>query len=199
MKLFMAGASPYARKVRVFAAERGLADRLEPIPVNPHERPTALVEANPLSKVPTLIDDDGFVHVDSLAICLYLDTLGELPPLVPLNGPERWAVIQRHMLANGVMECSVARRMDSLLPGETARQGVMDKQAETTRRVLDRCEAMIDAFGTSAGLDTTALACALGYLDFRFPDEGWRNGRPRLAAWHEEFERRPALSSAPFH
>ena len=195
----MAGASPYARKVRVFAGERGLADRIEPILVNPHERPGALVDANPLSKVPTLIDDDGLAHADSLAICLYLDTLGDVAPLIPSSGPARWAVLERHMLANGVMECSVARRMESLLPAEAGRAAGMEKQAVTTRRVLDRFEQTIEEFGEEAGLDTTALACALAYLDFRFPDEGWREGRQRLATWHEAFERRAALKNAPFH
>ena len=27
-------------------------------------------------------------------------------------------------------------------------------------------------------------ACTLGYLDFRFPNDGWRTRRPKLAEWY---------------
>ena len=122
----MVGASPYARKVRVFAAERGLDDRIEIVIANPHERPVNLVAANPLSKVPTLVADDESIHIDSLAICFYLDTVGNDAPLIPLGGPDRWPIIQRHALAHGVIDCSVIRRMESLLVQEPDRMAWME-------------------------------------------------------------------------
>lgn len=193
----MVGASPYARKVRAAAAERGIQDRIEPVMANPHQRPDALVAANPLSKVPTLIADDGAVHIDSFAICLYLDTIGDAPPLMPLNGANPWGALQRYMLAKGVMDCSVSRRMDSQRAQEPDRVASMKKQAETTGRALDRFEATI-ANLDAVGLDTLALACALSYLDFRFPQDGWREGRPQLAAWHARFEERPSMQTTRF-
>lgn len=198
MKLFMVGASPYARKVRAVAAERGVLDRIEPVIGNPHERPPALVAANPLSKVPTLIADDGSVHVDSLAICMYLDTLGDASPLVPLAGDDRWPVMQRHALAHGIMDCSVTRRMESLLTPEPDRLGWMDKQFKTTARVLDWFERAVDSFAQSVAIDTLTLACALSYVDFRLASDDWRAGRPRLAAWHAAFEKRPSMQQTKF-
>ena len=165
---------------------------------NPHERPPELVNANPLSKVPTLIDDDGSVHVDSLAICLYLDTLGDAPPLAPLDGPDRWPVLQRHALANGVMDSAVTRRMESLRAAEPDRLAWMERQVKTITRVLDRFETLVDRLSDNARLDTITLACALSYLDFRFPDDRWRNGRPRLADWHVRFEQRPSMQLTRF-
>lgn len=193
VKLFMVGASPYARKVRALAAERGLHDRIEPVIANPHARPGELVEVNPLSKVPTLVADDGSVHIDSLAICLYLDTLGAAAPLLPLDGPDRWAVLQRHALAHGVMDCSVARRVEGQLASEPGRVATMQRHFLTTGRVLDRFEATVGALAGAVALDTVTLACALSYLDFRFPQDGWRSHRPRLAAWHADFEKRPSM------
>ncbi len=38
-----------------------------------------------------------------------------------------------------------------------------------------------------------AVGCALGYLDFRHDARGWRNGRPRLAAWYAGFAARPSM------
>ena len=197
VKLFMVGASPYARKVLVFASERGLRDRIEPAIANPHERPPELVEANPLSKVPTLIADDGSVHVDSLAICLYLDTLGDAPPLAPLQGPDRWPVLQGHALANGIMDAAVTRRVESLRAAEPDRLGGMERQHQTIARVLDRVETT-DRFGNDPRLDTITLACALSYLDFRFAGDRWRDGRPRLADWHARFEERPSMQLTKF-
>lgn len=198
MKLFMVGASPYARKVLVLAAERGLRDRIEPVGANPHTRPAELVAANPLSKVPTLIADDGEVHIDSLAICLYLDTLGDHPPLALPEGPERWPVLQRHALANGVLDCAVSRRMESQLTPEPDRLAWMERQASTGARVLDRFEETVAVLRDRVALDTITLACALSYLDFRFPEDEWRATRPALTAWHAEFEQRPSMQATQF-
>ncbi len=195
----MVGASPYARKVRVFAAERGLHNRIEIIIANPHKRPASLVDANPLSKVPTLVADDGSIHIDSLAICFYLDTVGDAPSLVPLEGPDRWPVMLRHALAQGIIDCSVIRRMESLLASEPDRVAWMERQALTTARALDRFEVTLESFADTIALDTIALACALSYLDFRFPDEGWRTDRSSLTEWHAEFETRPSMQLTKFY
>jgi glutathione S-transferase len=194
----MVDASPYARKVRVLAIERGVFDRVEPVTANPHERPAALVAANPLSKVPTLVADDGSVHIDSLAICMYLDTLGDAAPLVPLSGAGRWPVMHRHALAHGIMDCSVTRRMESLLTPEPDRLKWMDKQFQTTVRTLDWFEEEIDGFGGDLAIDTITLGCALSYVDFRLASDDWRTNRPKLAAWHAAFEKRPSMEQTKF-
>ena len=198
VKLYMVGASPYARKVLVLAAERGLVDQIETIIANPHERPENLVEANPLSKVPTLIADDGSTHIDSLAIGLYLDTLSALPPLIPLDGPHRWPIMQRHALAHGVMDCAVIRRVESLMAPEPDRLAWMQRQYLTICRVLDRFEATIVVLGDHVAVDTLTLSCALSYLDFRFPQDEWRTPRPQLAVWQSEFEKRQSMQMTQF-
>ncbi|MBV8839143.1 MAG: glutathione S-transferase, partial [Alphaproteobacteria bacterium] len=38
---------------------------------------------------------------------------------------------------------------------------------------------------------------ALGYIDFRFPQLNWRNGHPKLAAWHKTFAARPSAIANP--
>lgn len=195
----MVGASPYARKVRVLAAERGLLDDIEIVVANPHERPPELVAANPLSKVPTLVADDGTVHVDSLPICLYLDTLGDGEPLVLRDGDDRFPVLQRHALAHGVLDCSVTRRMESQRAAEPDRLAWMDRQAKATARVLDRFEQTIGDWSGTLAIDTLTLACALGYLDFRFPQDDWRAARPGLSDWHAEFSQRPSMRATEFH
>jgi glutathione S-transferase len=40
-----------------------------------------------------------------------------------------------------------------------------------------------------------AVACALGYLDLRYPERDWRKGRPGLTAWEATFAARPSMTS----
>ena len=76
LKLFFASPSPYARKVRVLIAEKGPTPSIEMIVRAPFEKPADLVALNPLSKIPTLVTDDGQILFDSPVIAEYLDGLG---------------------------------------------------------------------------------------------------------------------------
>jgi glutathione S-transferase len=198
VKLYMNDASPFARKVRVAAAERGLDRGIELVRLNPHERGAELVAANPLSKVPTLVAADGTAHVDSLAICIYLDTLGTGLRLVPLDGRDGFAALQRHALADGATDAAVLRRVESQKSAVPDRLEWMERQRHTIGRVLDRFEATVAGFGATMAIDTVALACLLAYLDFRFPADGWRGGRPELARWYEQFAARPSFLATRF-
>lgn len=193
MKLFMSTASPFVRKVLLAASERGLFERIEQVRTNPHERASDLVEANPLSKVPTLITDDGTAHCDSLAICIYLDTLGDAPPLLPLDGSDGFAILRRHSWATGAIEALVTCRMESLRPQEAERTAVVARQKATFGRVLDRFEALLPEIEDSATLDVLTLACALTYSDFRFPEDEWRTLRPGLSGWLDRFSSRRSM------
>src|SRR5690606_317649 len=81
--------SPYARKVRIAALEKGLGDRITLHALDPLQDPPELLAANPLAKVPCLLLDDGTVLVDSPVICEYLDSLAPRPALVPAGGDAR--------------------------------------------------------------------------------------------------------------
>ncbi|MEQ8707902.1 MAG: glutathione S-transferase family protein [Rhodospirillales bacterium] len=198
MKLFMVGASPYARKVRAAAIQLGLESQLELIIANPHHRPPELVAVNPLSKVPTLVDDQGHPHTDSLAICEYLDSLTDSFDLLPTAGDERHRALFRHSLAHGIMDCAVIRRVESLKSREADRDSWMDRQKQTIIRIADWFEADNDLDGPPT-LDRLTLAAALGFLDFRFPGDAWRTRRPRLTAWYEAMAKTPPLAGTEPH
>ena len=74
MKLAYSPASPYVRKVNACAIARGIDGQIERWKVATTD--PALVAFNPLSKVPTLILDDGTMLYDSPVICEYLDSDG---------------------------------------------------------------------------------------------------------------------------
>jgi glutathione S-transferase len=198
MRLHSNPGSPFVRKVLAVAIARGIEDRIELMPANPHESPVALVSDNPLSKVPCLVTEDGTPIFDSRVICEYLDTIGEAASLFPTSGTHRWIRVQvMHALADGVMDAAVARRGQSVMPKEAARDAFMARQKAAVQRGLSRLEAEPPEGLTDIG--AIAVACALGYLDFRFPAEPWREAHPRLAAWFEGVSRLPPLARTVPH
>ncbi len=196
MKLFYSPTSPYVRKVMACAIAREIDPQIEKIPTNPHESPAALITENPLSKVPCLVTQDGFALYDSPVICEYLDTVGEALPLFPAAGAARWIALRHQAMGDGILDAAVIRRMESQKPREAARDIFIARQ----RDVIARTIAVLgrDPPGRLLDIGTIAIACALGYLDFRFPEDDWRSSAPRLAAWFEPFAgQRPFTETMP--
>jgi glutathione S-transferase len=193
MKLHHSPASPFVRKVVACAILRGIEDRIETVAIDPHVSPEALTRENPLSKIPCLITDDGRAVYDSPVICEYLDTLGDAPPLFPPSGSAaRLSAQIMHALADGIMDAAVARRMHGGAPPDDARSAFLGRQKAAVERGLAVLEA-----APPEGLDDVgkvAVACALGYLDFRFAHEPWRAAHPRLADWFAAVSVLPALA-----
>ncbi len=193
MKLHYAPASPFVRKVLACAILRGIDGRIETVATDPHASPAHLLRDNPLSKIPALVLEDGRAVYDSPVICEYLDTLGDAPALFPPTGsPARLAVQIRHALADGIMDAAVARRGQSAHPQDDARAAFLARQKAVVERGLAALEAEPPAGLGDVG--AVAAACALGYLDFRFGHEPWREAHPRLAAWFAAVSAHPAMA-----
>jgi glutathione S-transferase len=171
LKLHHSATSPYVRKVMACAIARGIEGRIETVPTNPHISPPGLLADNPLSKVPCLVTDDGLALFDSPVICEYLDSVGDEMPMFPPPGPARWRALKFQALGDGVLDAAVARRMEQGKPAETARDIFMARQAVAIGRALDALEA--DPPANHLDIGAIAVACALGYLDFRFAGEPW--------------------------
>jgi glutathione S-transferase len=180
MRLLTSPASPFARKALACAIARGVEGGIELVPTSTQANPE-LAALNPLGKIPVLILEDGTAVFDSPVICDYLDTLGDAPPMTPAAGPERLRVSIQHALADGLMDAAVARRTHVNLPQDEGRQAYDARQKAAMERGLARLEA--EPPQRLADVGAIAVACALGYLDLRFPAEPWREGHPRLAAW----------------
>jgi len=192
MKLFYSATSPYVRKVLAAAITRGIEGQIALLPTNPHVSPPELLAANPLSKVPCLVTEDGLALFDSPVICEYLDTVGDALPLHPGHGALRWRALKLQAIADGIMDAAVGRRMEMGRPAEAARDAVMLRCRAATERALDLLEA--DPPHRLADIGSLSVGCALGYLDFRFGAEPWRQGRAKLAAWAEQFSQEPGLA-----
>jgi glutathione S-transferase len=194
MKLRYSPTSPYVRKVLVCAIERNLDAGIERITTNTADPKNDLPSVNPLGKVPALILDGGEVLYDSPVICEYLDSLHKGQPLIPLAGPARWTVLRRQALADGILDAAILRMLETVRRPEALRWPTsIELQSGKMKRGVEALNKEAPSFGGSVDLGTIAVGCALGYLDFRFAADNWRNEAPALASWYEGFAQRPAM------
>lgn len=182
MKLAYSPASPYVRKVTACAIARGIDGQIERWKVGTTD--PALLDFNPLSKVPTLITDDGMRLYDSPVICEYLDSVGSAPKLFPAAGSARWKAICQQALGDGILDASQPRRREIALPQDDGRKAYIELQQGKVKRSLAELEKDADKLGDLKTIGEIAIGCALGYLDFRFANEPWRPGHPKLEAWY---------------
>lgn len=198
MKLYWSTRSPFARKAMVAAHELGLADRIECVPtLAAMDKPNAeLMRHNPLSKIPTLVLDDGAVLYDSFVICTYLDSLVGSVQLFPADGDDRMTALRLHALGNGLLDLLVLRRNERDRPPGSKSEPHLQAFAAKTRATLDALEQEAGLLARRPiDIGHIVIGCALSYLDFRFADDEWRQGRPALADWHGEFDRRPSMTA----
>lgn len=200
MQLIYAAASPFARKVRVLAHEAGLLGRIElldtaVLPITLNEQVNA---RNPLGKIPVLLTDDGEALYDSRVICEYLDTLHQGRKVLP-EGGERWQVLRLAALADGLMDAALLARYErGVRPAELQWSAWLDGQLGKVQRALAELERQVGQLQGPLDLAQIGVACALGYLDFRFADIDWRVSHPGLAAFQQAFAQRASMRfSAP--
>nr|WP_294509698.1 glutathione S-transferase N-terminal domain-containing protein [uncultured Rhodopila sp.] len=197
MKLYYSPTSPYVRKVVACAIIRGLDGRIERQATNPHESPEDLLSDNPLSKVPCLVTDDGLSLFGSQLICEYLDSLGDELQLFPPQGAPRWRALKFQSLGDGILDAAVPWRGEQAKPREEARDKQMLRYHDAIARTVDALER--DPPHKIVDIGSITVACALGYLDFRFALHPWRPEHPKLAAWFEAFGRNKGIAETAPH
>jgi len=199
MKLRYSATSPYVRKVSVTLIETGLDEMVERIPTSVWDPATDIGKDNPLGKVPALILDDGSVLYDSPVICEYLDGLNKGQKLFPANGKARWRALKLQALGDGMTDAGILRLLEGRRPKELQWDKWADRQAAAVARAMDALEEEADAMAKGpVTIGHVAVGCSLGWLDFRFPELGWRKQRPALADWYDEFaDRKSMVATAP--
>ena len=194
MKLHWSPRSPFVRKVMIVVHERGLVGRVACVrTVAAMTKPHAeLMKDNPLSKIPTLILDDGTVLYDSRVICEYLDGLDGEARLFPREPKARTTALRRQALGDGFLDMLVLLRDERMRthPSDVHKASAAVRKAAVLNS-LDQEAAALSA--APFGIGHIAIGCALSYLDFRYTDEDWRQGHPRIASWHAAFAARPSV------
>jgi glutathione S-transferase len=189
-------ASPFGRKIRIAASLLGL-DREIAIEAADTSNPSDTVrQQNPLGKIPALLLEDGTVLFDSRVILEYLDHRAGGGRIVPADATARFAALRLQALADGMMDASILLIYEGRWrPAERHEPKWVDHQAGKVARALAALEAAPPALDAPPDVGRIALACALGYRDFRFGG-GWRPDHPRLVAWLDNFAARiPAYTA----
>ena len=195
MRLHWSPKSPYVRKVMVCAHELDVLPQLDLVRsvaamLQPNER---LMQDNPLSKIPTLVLDNGMTLFDSGVICEYLDDLagGQLFPKAPGT---RWQALRWQALGNGLLDALILWRNER--ERATPLAPLMDAFALKTNACLQQLENEAAALADAPlSIGHIAIGCALGYIDYRFDALNWRASAPRLAAWHHGLCQRPSFQA----
>lgn len=202
MKLIGSLTSPYVRKVRVVMAEKKLDFQL--VLEDPWNA-DVVIKSNPLGKVPCLVMEGGEAVFDSRVIVEYLDALSPVGKLIPPPGRERVEVRTWEALSDGVLDALVSARLEATWGGRKEgerSQAWIDRQLRAVNASL---KAMSQGLGEKpwcSGIHFTladvAVGCALGYLDFRFPQIDWRGTYPNLQRLSEKLATRQSfIDTAP--
>jgi glutathione S-transferase len=194
MKLVYSPPSPFVRKVTTLIHHADLHDRIELINV----KTTALSvaeearAANPLGKIPVMILENGNAIFDSRVITRYLDELAGSNLYLEEN---IYDILTLEALADGIMESAVSITYESKLRPENE-QSPSWIEAQWSK-VLHAIKALDDeefkAMNGEMNMGQIAVACALGYLDFRHDARQWRSGHSNLASWNDKIMKLPAL------
>ena len=188
--------SPFVRKVRIAASVLGLEPEIALEPADTMNASDPVRRQNPLGKIPALVLEDGTVLFDSRVILDHLDYRAGGGRIVPSDAGARFAALRLQALADGLMDASVLLVYEGRFrPAERHEPKWLDHQSGKIARALAALEATPPALSTTPDVGQIALACALGYRDFRF--EGtWRREHPRLVAWLDRFAARvPAFAA----
>ena len=199
MLLRSSPASPFGRKVRIAISLLGFADQTKTEPADPTDSSDSLRRQNPLGKIPVLIDDDGTAYYDSRVILDFLDERAGGGKIVPHEPRQRLAALRLQALCDGILDASILTVYEARWrASEHHEQKWLDHQAGKVARglaVLESAPPPLDAAVALPNVGQIALACALGYRDFRFAGN-WRSDHPRLVAWLDQFAGRvPAFDA----
>lgn len=195
MKLIGSNTSPFVRKVRIVLAEKKLDHRYEL--ENVWSSDTTIKQFNPLGKVPCLVMEDGGAVFDSRVIVEYLDGLSPNARLIPQSGRARTEVKTWEALADGLCDAAVGALVES-------RRDEAKRDSASIARQLGKVDSALVALeqglndkafctGVAFTLADVAAGCALGYLDFRYPQIDWRSRHSNLARLFDKLNQRPSF------
>lgn len=187
MILLSSPASPFGRKIKIAASILGLSDQITMKPTSTQEPDAYFHQVNPLGKIPALVLDDETVLYDSRVIMEYLDSISTGPNIFVKDGIERYKDLTLNALADGMMDASILRVYEGRYrPEEMQVESWLKMQRGKVNRSLDVLEANPPSLAGDITVGRITLACALGYLDFRF-EARWRKRYPNLVAWLDAF------------
>jgi glutathione S-transferase len=140
-----------------------------------------------------LVMEGGEALFDSRVIVEYLDTLSPVGKLIPTVGREKAEVKTWEALADGLCDAAILARLEASWAGRSEAQRSQAWIDRQMGKIAGSLKAMSQGLGerpfcagTHFSLADVAVGCALGYLDFRFPQMDWRADYANLAKLGEK-------------
>lgn len=194
MKLIGSPTSPFVRKIRVLLLEKGYDD-IEVEMVNPWDNPEKLLSLNPFSRVPTLVLSNGVAFYDSKLIVDYIETNMQGPKMIPTAGAGRWFVLQAQAHADSLLDVGVRALLERRRPADKQIKEKIMRDEVAVARGISAAAKMVASMEAQVNLGHIAVACALGFVDFRLPHLKWRERQPALSAWYQNMRLRPSMQA----
>lgn len=192
MKLYHSGNSPYARRPRMAIRQFDLMDRVEEVDAAPLGGDDhVLRKYGPGGKVPGLLTDSGVFLCETPIILTYLDEASG-GKLYPAAGAARDFAFEVEGLASLLMESLFYRARENRREPSERSPSYIESEAVRTARCYDALEGLVDRLGDPVHMGQLSVVASLGYADWRHPDDGWRDNRPKLTAWFEKMMQQPA-------
>lgn len=192
MKLIGSPTSPYVRKIRVLLSEKGVGD-IEIAMVNPWEDPELLLASNPMARVPVLILKNGVAFYDSKLIVDYIESNIPGPKFIPESGASRWMVLQAQAHGDTMIDVGVRALLERRRPEDKQIKEKIMRDEISVARGIGAAGKLVKVMDKQVNLGHIAIACALGFIDFRFPHIKWRDRHPTLSAWYQDMRLRPSM------
>ena len=187
MILRFSPSSPFVRKVRIAVALLGFDSDVTIERADTTDPNDSLRKINPLGKIPVLIVEDGSAIYDSRVILDYLDDRAGGGKIVPRDAKERVVALRLQALCDGILDASILTIYEGRFrKPEMQEPKWLELQAGKISRALAVLEAAQTPIDPVPHVGQIALACALGYRDFRFAGD-WRASHPHLVAWLDRF------------
>ena len=202
MKLFYFPVAPNPTKVRVYLAEKGLAEKgveLEMVRVSlldGENRTPDFLQRNPLGKLPVLELDDGTNLTESLAIIEYLEERYPEPPMIGVTPEERAHVRSVERFADVGVLMPIARAVHATRSpvGLPPNPPLAEAALEAARSGLAELDARLAKSPFLAGDRVSIADCtlwaALGFASVFGIEPNPEN--ENVSRWRREFGARPS-------
>ena len=199
LTLISATPSPYARKVRIALAEKGIPFNLQT--EVPWDSTTKTPEYNPLEKLPVLILEDGTAVYESHYIMEWIEAKYPEHPLLPPTSSinDRLFAKQVEVVADGTCDALVLAFFEKMREQDKQSKPWIERQMRKVDGGLKALAAWVDAkqgdYLTPGGFGLADIAAGslCGYLAVRWPDHGWQKQYPKLREYWEELEKRQSF------
>ena len=205
MELYSIDWSPWVRKVRIAAIERGIDSNIKLVTANIGFEDKTLkkfidnniIKVNPSGRVPTLITDDGQCIYDSTVIVHYLDSIGKEAPVIPEENNIKIHCLKINALVDEIIDSLRLISIENRREENTRLPDWLEALDKKIRRGIDVIESNID-FLSSPNTKVLNLAdistiILIGTIR-RNPSSPYNIFSDELNDWYKEMNVRGSVS-----